>query len=64
MGSKSERDALVLHGGGHDDVVRVPGENPFEPGSMNHLAGRTVDAEGEIDQQYFSVTRWSVVSGT
>lgn len=61
VGSKSERDALVLHSGGHDYVVRVPGENPFEASSLNDLAGRVVDAEGEVDQQYFFVTHVSVV---
>ncbi|MEU2629760.1 MULTISPECIES: hypothetical protein [Kitasatospora] len=61
MGSKSERDALVLHHGEHDYVVRRPGESPFEATSLNHLAGHLVEAQGEVDRQYFFVTEWSVL---
>ncbi|MEV4435999.1 hypothetical protein [Streptomyces sp. NPDC049585] len=60
VGSKSERDALVLHTGEHDYVVRLPGANPFEASDVSHLAGREVEAEGEVDRQYFFVTDWTV----
>ncbi|MFF4219493.1 hypothetical protein [Streptomyces nondiastaticus] len=40
MGSESERDALVLHTGEYDYVVRLPGANPFEASDVSHLAGR------------------------
>ncbi len=63
VGSKSERDALVLHSGERDYVVRLPGENPFRPSGQNHLAGHVVEAQGEVDRQYFFVTEWSVVEG-
>ncbi|PSJ30388.1 hypothetical protein B7P34_02180 [Streptosporangium nondiastaticum] len=60
VGSKSERDALVLHTGEYDYVVRLPGASPFEASDVSHLAGREVEAEGEVDRQYFFVTHWTV----
>ncbi|GHF25798.1 hypothetical protein GCM10010218_03120 [Streptomyces mashuensis] len=62
VGSKSERDALVLHtGDDHAYVVRLPGANPFQASDdVSHLAGREVEAEGEVDRQYFFVTDWTV----
>lgn len=61
VGSKSERDALVLHSGENEYVVRRSGENPFQASSLSHLAGHRVDAQGEVDRQYFFVNEWSVL---
>ncbi|QIZ38744.1 hypothetical protein [Saccharopolyspora sp. ASAGF58] len=61
VGSKSEKDALILHSGGQDYVVRRPGEHSFQATSLDHLSGHLVEVQGEIDQQYFYVTDWTVL---
>lgn len=60
-GSKSERDALILHCGDESYVVRRVGDNPFEPSSLSHLAGQVVEAQGDIEGCNLYITRWSVL---
>ncbi|MEV7175416.1 hypothetical protein [Kitasatospora sp. NPDC093679] len=42
-------------------MVRRPGEGSFEATGLNHLAGHLVEAQGEVERQYFFVTEWSVL---
>ncbi|MEW1908404.1 hypothetical protein AB0442_08085 [Kitasatospora sp. NPDC085895] len=42
-------------------MVRRSGESPFEATGLNHLAGHLVEAQGEVDRQYFFVAEWSVL---
>ncbi len=61
IGSKSERDALVLHSGGQRYVLRHPDEPSFGPTRLDHLAGHEVEVRGEIDQQYVFISQWDIL---
>ncbi|MFJ3338549.1 hypothetical protein [Streptomyces sp. NPDC086766] len=61
VGSKSERDALVLHCDDRTLILRLEGEPAFGIAGAGRLTGRTIEARGEVEDQYFHVSEWTVV---
>ena len=55
IGTKSEHDAAWLDVGEKSFVLRKFNENPFDNGSLKAFDGKTVVAEGDIDQYLFMV---------
>ncbi len=60
VGSKSERVALVLHAGDDSYVLRLAGGESFTGAELAHLVGETIEADGELHEQYFDVRSWAV----
>lgn len=48
MGSKSERDAVVLSTSEGDFVLRRMGGNPFHDPDLEQMVGQTVQSDGEL----------------
>jgi hypothetical protein len=46
VGSKSERDAIMIITATGDYVLRRKGGNPFQDPSLNLLIGKTISGEG------------------
>ena len=54
-GSKSEHDAVYLSTSTGNFKLRVPGANPFEDTNLDHMVGKSITAEGEVDHEHGQV---------
>ena len=55
-GSKSEKMVYVIETGDETISVYASNDNPFTNESFRDLLGKTVEAEGEFDEDLFVVT--------
>ena len=60
VGSKSERDAVLLDVGERRYVLRLADDLAFGAPSLEGLVGERVSARGELHEQYFDVVEWAV----
>jgi hypothetical protein len=57
VGSKSERDALMLSTADGDFVLRRMGGDPFHDPELEQLVGQTIKSEGELAAGYTFLAR-------
>ncbi len=61
VGTKSERDAVVLVTDTGEFVLRRAGGNPFQDSILDGLIGSTIHAMGEVCGYSFIMNRWREV---
>jgi hypothetical protein len=59
VGSKSERDAVMLHTAAGDYVLRILGGNPFADPRLDALVGKRIRAHGELHGYTFIMRDWA-----
>jgi len=59
-GSKSDHEAVYLESPSGSFKLRMPGANPFEDPGLDHLVGKSITADGEVDKvsNQFFVSDW------
>ena len=61
VGSKSERDAVVLRTEAGDYVLRVQGGHPFADPRLDALVGKRIRAQGELSAATLLLHAWDVL---
>jgi hypothetical protein len=63
-GTKSLHEAVYLTSPQGDFKLRLPGANPFRDPQLDHLVGKSISAQGEVDKvsNQFFVSHWSELS--
>jgi hypothetical protein len=61
VGSKSEREAVFLETKGRRYVLRQMGGDPYHDPELEKLVGKTIIAEGEVDDYVLLVSGWKIV---
>lgn len=61
VGSKSEREAVFLETKGDSYLLRQIGGNPYRDPELEKLVGKTIAAEGEIDDYMLFLSGWKVL---
>jgi hypothetical protein len=59
VGSKSERDAIMLVTDAGQYVLRRQGGNPFVDPVLDGLVGKTIDGEGIVHGHTFIMSQWT-----
>lgn len=59
VGSKSERDAIVLQTDGEDLVLRIHDGNPFHDPRLDALVGKNIRATGVQHGYTFLMKDWT-----
>jgi hypothetical protein len=62
LGSKSERDAVVLDTGIERFVLRRKGGNPFRDPALEQLVGKKLRALGDVHGSDFIMSEWQEVA--
>jgi hypothetical protein len=60
-GSKSEREAVYLETKGNRYLLRQMGGNPYHDPELEKLVGKTIAAQGEIDDYLLMLSDWKVL---
>ena len=60
-GSKSEREAIFLETKGRRYLLRQMGGDPYHDPELEQLVGKTIKAEGEVDDYLLMLSDWKVV---
>lgn len=60
-GSKSEREALFLETKADRYLLRRMGGNPYQDSQLESLVGKTIKAQGEVDDYTLFVSEWKVI---
>ena len=58
VGSKSERDAVMLETDGGTHVLRRVGGNAFADPQLDQLVGHVIECEGELHGYTLLMTSW------
>jgi hypothetical protein len=60
-GTKSLHQAVCLASPQGDFKLRLPGADPFQDPQLDHLVGKSISAQGEVDNvsNQFFVSHWS-----
>ncbi|HEY8009798.1 MAG TPA: hypothetical protein VIE67_02245 [Rudaea sp.] len=58
IGSKSERDAVLLQTRDQEYVLRIVGANPFQDPRLDALVGKRICAQGDVHGNAFLMTEW------
>ena len=61
VGSKSERQGLFLQTKGDRYLLRQMGGSPYQDPELEKLVGKTIKAEGEIDDYMLLLSNWKVL---
>ena len=61
VGSKSERDGVFLETKRDTYLLRQIGGSPYYDRELEKLVGKTIKAEGEIDDYMLFVSGWKVL---
>jgi len=61
VGSKSERLGVFLETKGDRYLLRQIGGNPYSDPELEKLVGKTIRAEGEIDDYMLLLSKWKVL---
>ena len=61
VGSKSEREAIFLETKGGRYLLRQMGGDPYHDPKLEQLVGKTIKAEGELDDYLLLLSSWKVV---
>jgi len=61
VGSKSEREAVFLETKSDRYLLRQMGKNPYRDPELEKLVGKTIKAEGEIDDYMLFLSGWKVL---
>ena len=59
IGSKSERDAVLLQTGDQEYVLRIVGANPFQDPRLDALVGKRICAQGDVHGNAFLMREWA-----
>jgi len=60
VGSKSEREAVMLTTAAGDYVLRRAGGNAFQDPELDALVGQTIAAEGELHGYTLLMKQWTL----
>lgn len=60
LGSKSEREALLLVVGDKEYILRQKGGNPYNDPELNELIGKKVVGDGFLLGTTFVLTDWDI----
>ena len=58
VGSKSERDAVMIVTDAGEFVLRREGGNPFRDAALEKLVGRTICCEGAVHGYTLIMSKW------
>ena len=61
VGSKSERQGIFLESKGDRYLLRQMGGTPYRDEELEKLVGKTIKAEGEIDDYLLMLSDWKVL---
>ena len=63
VGSKSEREAVVLETDSGEFVLRRAGGNPFHDPQLAVLVGKTIEATGTLHGYTLIMSQWKELPG-
>jgi hypothetical protein len=61
VGSKSEREAIFLETKGRRYLLRQMGGDPYHDPELDQLVGKTIKAQGEVDDYLLLLSDWKIV---
>ena len=64
VGSKSEREAVVLQTGADEYILRRAGGNPFHDPQLAQLVGKEIEATGTLHGYTLIMSQWKELPGS